>query len=79
MAYLKCPGCDQLAHVATSYTAVIHCPRCRALHQDVQLVPLDQAVRTAPAAGPTWLDSAEREQAARGRFARMPWRRGSSS
>ena len=75
MAYLKCPGCDQLAHVATSYTAVIHCPRCRALHHDVALVPLDQPAQSAPATGPTWLGSSDHDQAASGRFARMSWRR----
>jgi uncharacterized C2H2 Zn-finger protein len=43
MAYLKCPSCAQLAHVSTDYVAVIHCPRCRALHKDVRLLPLDEA------------------------------------
>ena len=51
MPYLKCPDCDQLAHVATNYEAAIHCPRCRALHQDVQLLPLDQPTRGAPPYG----------------------------
>ena len=75
MAYLKCPGCDQMAHVATSYSAVIHCPRCRALHHDVQLGPLDQHEPAAPAGGEAWLGSIESDQAAHGRGARMPWRR----
>ena len=42
MAYLKCPSCAQLARVSTDYVAVIHCPRCRALHKDVQLRPIDE-------------------------------------
>jgi phage FluMu protein Com len=50
MAYLKCPDCAQLAHVATEYVAVIHCPRCRALHKNVQLLPLDEVAE--PEIGP---------------------------
>ena len=46
MPYLKCPNCGLLAHViATNHTALIHCPRCRALQQNIQLTPLEDRRR----------------------------------
>jgi hypothetical protein len=46
MPYLRCHNCGLLAHViASDDTTVIHCPRCRALHQQIQLTPLEESLR----------------------------------
>jgi uncharacterized paraquat-inducible protein A len=46
MPYLRCPTCSLLAHVVeTDHSPVIHCPRCRALHQEVRLAPLEESLR----------------------------------
>jgi phage FluMu protein Com len=45
MPYFRCPGCGMLAHMATEDSASITCPRCRALHQDVQLQPVEESLR----------------------------------
>jgi uncharacterized paraquat-inducible protein A len=45
MPYLRCPSCGLLAHLtATDETAAIHCPRCRAIQQDIQLEPLEESL-----------------------------------
>jgi Zn-finger nucleic acid-binding protein len=46
MPYLRCPSCGLLAHVLVNDdTAVIHCPRCRAVQQDIRLEPLEKSLR----------------------------------
>jgi uncharacterized paraquat-inducible protein A len=56
MPYLRCPSCGLLAHLtATDETAAIHCPRCRAIQQDIRLEPLEESlgqVETAPGSHP---------------------------
>jgi phage FluMu protein Com len=45
MPYLRCPNCGLLAHTrATADTAVIHCPRCRAIQRQIQLAPLEESL-----------------------------------
>jgi hypothetical protein len=46
MPYLRCPNCGLLAHVvATADTPPIHCPRCRAIHHETRLTPLEDSLR----------------------------------
>ena len=47
MPYVRCPSCGLLAHMATDGSAPVNCPRCRALQQDVQLLPVEESLRLA--------------------------------
>ena len=49
MPYLRCPNCGQLAHIASEGPAAIGCPRCRALHKDVELLPVEQSLQQVEA------------------------------
>jgi phage FluMu protein Com len=53
MPYLRCPSCGLLAHIgAPADTAVIHCPRCRAIQKQIQLAPLEESLEHVSVAPP---------------------------
>jgi phage FluMu protein Com len=52
MPYLRCPNCGLLAHlIAGAHNAELHCPRCRAIQQQIGMVVVEESPRylsTAP-------------------------------
>jgi rubredoxin len=56
MASYDCPRCGLIAHTAPDFTDAIPCPRCHALHQQVEMTPRDdRSGRSAPhESAPAW-------------------------